>query len=350
MKTIKIGNREIGPNTPTFVIAEAGVNHNEQLNLALEHVKQAAHAGADAIKFQNYSADRLVTRTAPKYWRVAPNDGTKTQFETFSKLDGLPASAYEHVIAEAHKQDIVWFSTPFDKESVDFLDTLNVPAYKIASADLTYHDFLAYVAEKGRPMVISTGLATLGDIEEALEIISKTGNDQIILLHCILSYPTDFDDANLRMMQTMQQVFSDYPIGLSDHSYGWFVPAMAAALGAKVIEKHYTIDKGLPDSPDHKLGVDSEELCELVEKVRLAEQVMGSPVKKPIPSEEPALRLARRSIVADANIPAGTKITSEMLTCKRPATGLAPKYLSTVIGRMAQRDITEDQVLTWADI
>jgi len=350
MKSIRIGNKDIGPNEPVFVIAEAGVNHNQDVDLALEHVRKAAEAGADAIKFQNYSADHLVTRTAPKYWRVAPNDGTKTQYETFSKLDELPLSAYEKVIAEANKLGIIWFSTPFDEESVDFLDSIEVPAYKIASADLTYHYFLDYVARKGRPMLISTGLATLGEVQEALDVVHQAGNDQIILLHCILSYPTEFADANLRMMLTMQHVFSEYPIGLSDHSYGTIVPALATALGARVIEKHYTIDKGLPDSPDHKLGVDPQELHQLIEGVRIAECSLGQYKKEPIPAEEAALRLARRSIVATVDIAAGTLITREMVTCKRPATGLHPKFLDVVIGRPARRSIKEDQVLTWDDV
>ncbi len=350
MKTVRIADHVVGAGAPTFVVAEAGVNHNEDLALALEHVRQAASAGADAIKFQNYRADRLVTRSAPKYWRTAPGDGTTTQYETFSQLDSLPPSAYAQVVAEARAQNIVWFSTPFDEASVDFLEALDVPAYKIASADLTHHPLLAYAAGTGRPLILSTGLATLGEIEAALDVAHRAGNDQIILLHCTLSYPTELRDTNLRMIQTMQCAFPDYPIGLSDHTHGTLIPALATMLGAAMIEKHYTIDKGLPGSPDHKLGVDTDELRQLVEQVRIAELALGSPRKGPIPAEEPALRLARRSIVATVDIPAGAIIQRDMLTCKRPGTGLAPSLLGVVLGRRARRAIGEDQVLTWDDV
>ncbi len=346
-KTIQIGKRVVSADRPPFVTAEAGVNHNEQPELAMKLIRAAAEAGADAIKFQNYSADRLVTRKAPVYWDVPGAEKVSSQHALFNKLDGLPLRAYRDMTKLAEEVGIEFFSTPFSEVDTDFLAELKVPAYKIASADITHHRFLRHVASKGKPVILSTGTSTLGEIEEAIRVMEAEGNDQIILLHCTLTYPTPIEDANLRMITTMQAAFPEYPIGLSDHTYGLPAPIVATALGCQMIEKHFTLDKGLPDSPDHKFGVDPDERKGLVEGTRAAWQALGQAAKKPIPSEIPAMKYARRSVVTTVDVPAGTRLTADMLDCKRPGIGICPKDFDRVVGRRAKVDIPADETLQW---
>jgi sialic acid synthase SpsE len=346
-KTIRIGKRFVSADRPPFIIAEAGVNHNEQPELAIKLIRSAAEAGADAIKFQNYSADRLVTKKAPVYWDVPGAEKVGSQYELFNKLDGLPLVAYENMMKVAEEVNIEFFSTPFSEVDADFLDALNVPAYKIASGDITHHRLLRHVARKGKPVILSTGTSTLGEIEEAIQIFLAEGNDQVILLHCTLTYPCPIQDANLRMLATMRVAFPEYPIGFSDHTYGLPAPIASVALGCQVIEKHYTVDKGLPDSPDHKFGVDPFELKGLVEGTRAAWQSLGQSAKCPIPSEIPAMRYARRSVVTLVEVPAGARITADMLGCKRPGIGVAPKDFDQVVGRRAKITIPADETLQW---
>ncbi len=346
MSSVTVGGRPIGEGYPCFVIAEAGVNHNEDVELGKALIRAAKEHGADAIKFQTYRAERLSTRTAPRYW-VESDDPNGTQFDTFAKLDGLDDAGHRELQAYAQKVGILWLSTPFDEDAVDFLDSLGVPAFKVASADMTCHPFLEHVARKGKPVFLSTGTATLGEVDEAVRVVRETGNDQLVLLHCTLSYPCPPEAINLRAMVTMREIFPQYPVGLSDHSLGITVPVAAVALGAAAIEKHFTVDKRLPGSPDHHLSVDPLELKAMVEGIRTVEAALGSPRKEPVPAEMAAHRLARRSLVAARQIPKGTVITREMLTWKRPGTGIPPKFLPMVIGRTARVDIAPDQVLTW---
>lgn len=346
-KTIKIGKREVSEDRPPFIVAEAGVNHNAKPELAIKLIEAAAEAGADAIKFQNYKADRLVTKTAPVYWDVPGAEKVGSQHELFSKLDGLPLETFRKMRDRAQELGIEMFSTPFSEIDADFLKELGVPAYKFASADITHLNLLRHVAKFGKPMILSTGTCTIGEISDAVEAITAAGNDQIILLHCTLTYPTPFEDANLRMIPTMRAAFPEYPIGLSDHTYGVNIPIVATAFGAALIEKHYTLDNSLPDSPDHKFGVNPEQLKALVEGTRQAFASLGISEKKPIASELPARNYARRSIVSLGKIPAGTRLTRELLDCKRPGTGISPKYFDQVLGRRTKEEIAADSVLLW---
>lgn len=345
MGKIKIGNKFVGEGEPCFIVAEAGANHNGKIELAKELVRKAAESGADAIKFQTYVAGKLATKTAPKYW--ADNRPKESQYEVFSKLDKLTEDEWKELAEFCRKMNITFLSTPFDVESADLLDELRVPAFKIASADITYLPLIKHAAEKGKPLILSTGMATIDEIKEAVEVIKSTGNDKIILLHCTLSYPTAFKDANLRMIHTMQEEFPDIPVGLSDHTMGTIVPIAAVASGAKIIEKHYTIDKSLPDSPDHPLSVDPGELKEMIKQIRTVEEALGSPIKRPIEAEKAALKFARRSIVANVRIPEGTVITKDMITFKRPGTGISPKFFDQVVGKKAKKTIEEDEVITF---
>jgi sialic acid synthase SpsE len=346
MKEIVFGGRPIGEGHPAFVIAEAGVNHNQDLELGRALIREAQRAGADAIKFQSYKAGKISTRTAPRYW-FEPADPQGTQFDTFARLDGFGEGEHRELFRYAREVGILCFSTPFDDEAVDMLERLGTPGYKIASADLTDLPLLEKVARTGKPILLSTGLATLAEIGEAVERIRSTGNQQIVLLHCTLQYPCAYENANLRMMLHVKAAFPEIPVGLSDHTLGIAVPQAAAALGAAAIEKHYTVDKKLPGSPDHHLSVDPEDLRQMVAGIRAIEKAMGRYEKGPVEAEMPAYRYARRSIISVRAIPRGTVITREMLTFKRPGVGIYPKYVDMVVGRLARSDIAEDTVLTW---
>jgi N,N'-diacetyllegionaminate synthase len=353
MQTITIGQKQIGPESSAFIIAEAGVNHNADPALALRLVDEAAAGGADAIKFQTYTASSLVTKTAPKYYVDTMDQWLKKeapsgfQVDEFSQLDGLSKQAYVTIQNRCRERKIIFLSTPFDEFTADFLDELEVPAFKIASGDITSHQFLRHVAKKKKPILLSTGCSTLEEIEEALDVIKGAGNYTIALLHCTLSYPTALEDANLNMMKTMQTAFPDHPVGLSDHTLGTLAPVIAVSHGARLIEKHFTIDKTLGKSTDHFMSVDSKELKAMVTQVRDAEKVMGLSEKKSVPCEDLARQYARRSLVARRRVPSGAVICSEDLILKRPGTGLAPKLYDEVVGFKAARAIEADTVLTW---
>lgn len=346
MKEIDFGGRLIGEGHPAFVIAEAGVNHNGDIELGKSLIREAQAAGADAIKFQSYKAGKISTRTAPRYW-VEADDPDGSQYDTFAKLDSFGPEEHEILFRYASELGLLCFSAPFDDEAVDMLDELGVPGFKIASADLTDHPLLQRVARTGKPVILSTGLATIAEIGEALDVVRSEGNPQIALLHCTLQYPCDAENANLRMMLHMKAAFPDVPVGLSDHTLGIAVPQAAVALGAVAVEKHYTVDKTLPGSPDHHLSVDHHDLRQMMEGIRTIEKAMGRYEKGPVEAESQAYRYARRSIVSAAVIPEGATISREMLTFKRPGTGIYPKFVDVVVGRTASAEIPEDTVLQW---
>lgn len=343
----EIAGRPVGIGAPAYVIAEAGVNHNCDPALGRRLIDEAKAAGADAIKFQSYTAGKISTRVAPRYW-VEPKDPNGTQWDTFDKLDKLSDDDFRGLMAHAKKTGIVAFSTPFDDEAVDFLASLDVPAYKIASADLTCHGLIERCARLGKPMILSTGTATLAEVEEGLEVCRRAGNDQVVLLHCTLKYPCPPEGINLRAMQHLMAAFPGVPVGLSDHSLGIAIPQAAVAMGACMIEKHYTVDKTLPGSPDHHLSVDPPELGALMSGIRAIEKAMGSAQKGVEPLERDAFRYARRSVTSKVAIAKGTVIEASMLTYKRPGTGISPKHMDLVVGRIAREEIPEDTTLTWS--
>lgn len=344
---IKITHRFIGDGEPCFVIAEAGVNHDCILERGYELIRTAKESGADAIKFQTYKAEKLVIKDSPKYW----GDDKETQYENYKKLDYLSEKDFIKLQKYAKKIGLISFSTPFDEESADFLEHIGVPMFKIASADITHLPFLKHIARKNKPIILSTGAATIGEIEEAVKAVESEGNNKIIILHCILSYPTPIKDMHLRMITTLKTIFPQYPIGLSDHSLGTIVPVAAVALGAKVIEKHYTIDKTLKGSSDHPTSVDPKEMREIVTNIRHVEYALGHPLpKRPTKVEEPAAKLARRSIVAKRNIKEGEILTMKNITAKRPGTGINPKFFYHFLGKKAKKDINEDEFINWHHI
>lgn len=326
-----------------LVVAEAGVNHENDPDIAADYVRAAAACGADAVKFQTYRADRISTKTATPYWSTKGS-----QHDTFAKLDRLPWSCYRDLVALGKELGILVFSTPFDLEAVDMLDEAGVEWFKIASADITYHGLLRKVASKRKPVILSTGAATLSEVAEAYSVLGLAGAPDITLLHCTLSYPCPPESINLRAMQKLQQVFGNQRVGLSDHSIGTTVPIAAAALGACMIEKHFTLAKGTKGvSPDHWLSADPTELCAIVEGVQVARTAMGRASKRPDPAEAQAVLYARRSVTSMVDIPAGAVITPAMLTCKRPGTGISAALEQEVAGRVAAQDIRADTTMTW---
>lgn len=344
--SFEIAGRRVGQGQPAYVIAEAGVNHNCELALGLRLIEGALAGGADAVKWQSYTASKIATRVAPRYW-VDTQDPQGSQWDTFDKLDKLSEADFRALLAHARRLGLTAFSTPFDDEAVDFLAALDLPAVKIASADLTCRPLVERAARLGRPMILSTGTCTLGEVEEALETCRRAGNDEVVLLHCTLRYPCPPEGINLRMMQHLMRAFPDVPVGLSDHSLGISVPQAAVALGACMIEKHFTVDKTLPGSPDHHLSVDVPELRAMVDGIRTVEAALGKAVKGVEPLETEAWHYARRSVTSAQAIPAGTTLTRAMLTYKRPGTGISPRFFDLVVGRVARVDIPDDTTLTW---
>ncbi|MDP1808990.1 MAG: N-acetylneuraminate synthase [Actinomycetota bacterium] len=330
-----------------FIIAEAGVNHNGDFDLAKSLVRAAAGAGADAVKFQSFKAERLVTRAAPKADYQKISDGARSQYDMLKALE-LSDEAVSALKDEAKRFGLIFMSTPFDEIAATWLDRLGVQVFKIGSGDLTNLPLLALVAGFNKPMIISTGMAAEGEIDEALAAVRSAGNPDIILLHCVSAYPADPKDANLRAIQTMKDRFN-LPVGFSDHTPGIAVSIAAAALGACVIEKHLTVDKDLP-GPDHRASLDPDEFKALVEGLRIVTAALGSGKKEPTPAERKIAQTVRKSVVAQAAIPKGALITAEMVTLKRPAGGIPPKDISKVIGAVAARDIGDDEVITWDDI
>jgi N-acetylneuraminate synthase len=332
-----INGRKIGPNQPCFIIAEAGVNHNGSLESAHRLVDVAVQAGADAIKFQTFKAERLVTPDAPKAnYQMQNTDGAESQYEMLKRLE-LSAEAHRSLMAYCREKDILFISTPFDEESADFLVELGVDLLKIPSGELTNLPFLAYVAGRGKPLIVSTGMANLAEVEAAVSTIETATNGGFALLHCVSTYPADPAEVNLRAMETMRAAFG-VPVGYSDHTLGLDVALAAVALGACLIEKHFTLDRTLP-GPDHQASLEPDELIALVQGIRTVESALGNGRKQPTPSEANTAAVGRKSLVATQDIPAGAILTEEMITIKRPGTGLAPALRSHLIGRTAQTDI-----------
>lgn len=340
---IKIGNKLIGEKEACFIIAEAGVNHNGLLKLAKRLVDRAKEAGADAVKFQTFKAENVATEKTAMASYQKKNIGKKeTQLEMLKKVE-LDYKDFIALKKYCDKRKIIFLSTPHSEDAVDFLEPL-VPAYKIGSGDLTNLPFLERIAKKRKPIILSTGMATLNEVKEAVKTIKEAGNNKIILLHCTSNYPCPFEEVNLRAMQTLQKSFRDLLVGYSDHTLGITVPIMAVAMGARVLEKHFTLDKNLP-GPDHKASLEPRDLKEMVRATRNAEKALGTGIKKPTSSEEKIKKIVRKSIVAKADIPKGAKITKDMLIIKRPGTGVEPRYLIKIVGKIAKQNIKKDSLI-----
>lgn len=347
MKPIKIKNKIIGEGRFCFIIAEAGVNHNGRLDLAKKLIDVAKEANADAVKFQTFKSEGLVSeRTEMAEYQKKNIGKEESQLEMLKAVE-LSYKDFEELKDYCDKKEIIFLSTPHTEDAIDFLEPL-VPAYKVGSGDLTNLPFLRKIAQKKKPIVLSTGMSNLEEVKEAVETIKKAGNEQIILLHCTTNYPCPFEEVNLRAMLTLKKEFG-LAFGYSDHTLGFAVPVSAVSLGAQVLEKHFTLDKNLP-GPDHKASLNPEELKEMIIAVRNVEKALGDGLKKPNSSEERIAKVARKSIIAKIDIAKGQIITKEDLIIKRPGTGLASKYLDRVIGKEAKRDIRKDSLISFEDI
>lgn len=333
-------------NHHTLIIAEAGVNHNGDVELAKRLIDAAADAGADLVKFQTFVAERLATQSAPKAeYQTRMTDEVQSQFVMLRQLE-LTAEMHKTLIAYCRSRNIGFFSTGFDVESLDYLASLGAERFKIPSGEITNLPYLRHVGAFGKPVFLSTGMATLGEIEAALEVLEASGTPRthITVLHCNTEYPTPMQDVNLCAMFRIRDTFG-VAVGYSDHTPGFEVPIAAVALGATVIEKHLTLDRNLP-GPDHKASLEPDEFTVMVRAIRNIELAMGDGIKRPSPSETKNKPIARKSLVAARAISAGDLFTSENVTVKRPGTGISPMRWDEVMGRVAACDFAIDDLIS----
>lgn len=347
MRKIKIRDKYIGEGYPCFIIAEAGVNHNGSLKLAKKLVDVAKKAEVDAVKFQTFKSEEIVTFKAEQAKYQTENIGKKeSQYKMLKKLE-LSYGDFKKIKDYCDKKKIIFLSTPHSgQKDVDLVAKL-CPVIKVGSGDLTNLPTLEYIAQKNLPIILSTGMATLKEVKEAVKTILPI-NKKLILLHCTTSYPAPLDKVNLRAILTLKKEFN-LPIGYSDHTEGILAPAIAITLGAKVIEKHFTLGRNLP-GPDHKASLEPGELKEMVLAIRNTKKILGSTIKKPTKIEEESKKVARKSIVAKVDISKGAKITSQMLTIKRPGTGIRPKDVDKLIGRITKKVVKKDSLIKYTDL
>jgi N,N'-diacetyllegionaminate synthase len=341
---VRIGDRLVGRGEPVFIVAEAGVNHNGKVELGKKLVDAAKVSGADAVKFQTFRVQKVVTRYAGKADYQKQADSKESQYEMLRKLE-LSFEDIKGLFDYAGQRHIMFLSSAFDKESVDLLDQLGVSAFKVASGEITNFPLLRYIAEKKKPVILSTGMSTCEEVEEALGTLRKVGAKDIVLLHCVTSYPARVEDANLRTIETLRNRFK-LPVGFSDHTLSIAVPVAAAALGAVLIEKHFTLGKDLP-GPDHRASLEPSEFKQMVMAIREVEKSLGDGEKRLAADEEEIRKATRRSIVARVRIPKGTVIREDMLDFKRPGTGLRPGDLGKVVGKKAIKGIEADELITF---
>jgi len=329
----------------TFIIAEAGVNHNGSLELAKKLVDAAKEAGADAVKFQTFKAEKLISKYANKAeYQKRYTKENESQLEMVKKLE-LSFEEFEEIFKYCNSKDISFLSSPFDLESIEFLANLGLEIFKIPSGEITNLPYLEKIGKLKKKIIISTGMAYLEEIEAALNILIQSGTkkEDIIVLHCNTEYPTPYEDVNLRAMLTIKKAFK-IRIGYSDHTPGIEIPIAAVAMGAEVIEKHFTLDRNM-EGPDHKASLEPVELANMVSAIRNIEKAMGDGIKKPSSSEMKNIIIARKSIVAAKRIKFGETFTEENLSVKRPGTGISPMQWHSVLGKQANRDYEEDEAI-----
>ncbi|KAF5431161.1 N-acetylneuraminate synthase [Candidatus Methanophagaceae archaeon] len=341
-KKLKIGDSVVGEGAPCFVVAEIGLNHNGDLGLAKRLIDAAVGCGADAVKFQKRSVDKILTKEALD----APYDTWYAYGKTYGEhRNALELSNEDFIELQdySNSRKIIFFASPWDEESADFLETINLPVYKIASADLINLPLIEHVAKKRKPMIVSTGMSTLDEVKDAVDVISKY-TDELILLHCVSTYPSDSEEINLRNMETLRKTFN-CSVGYSGHERGIAVSEAAVALGACVVERHFTLDRTMK-GPDHAASLEPPGLFKLVRDIKSIEKSIGTSEKR-IQEREKSIRTKlAKSVVAAVDIPKGTVISRAMLTVKGPNTGLPPKYIYILPGKKAVNDIKVDSVIT----
>ena len=344
MKQLIIANKTIGLGAPCFVIAEAGINHNGNLSMALQLVDAALEAGADAVKFQTFHTEQVISPVAPKaHYQIETTGGEGSQLEMVKKLE-LSAEEFTTLYEYCVQKRILFLSTPFDFESVDLLDRLGMAAFKIPSGEITNLPFLEYVAKKEKPLIVSTGMATLEEVDTAVACLQQNGAQEYALLHCVSSYPALPREANLRAMLTMQAAFN-VPVGFSDHTLGIDISLAAVALGASILEKHFTLDPTLP-GPDHRSSLSPGELNRMISGIRTVEAALGDGIKRPTPLEMNTRDVARRSLTAAHPLSAGNEIAPADIAIRRPGTGLPPAMLTEILGRHLRVDVPDGALIS----
>ena len=331
MSSLKIGRKNIGKESPTFVIAEAGINHNGKLKIAKKLIDSAKQCKVDAIKFQTFTADDIASSKSIYY-------------NLFKKVE-LSESDFGEISDYAKQNDIILFSTPFSNNAVDILSKINISAFKISSGDLTNLPLINYVAKKNKPVLLSTGMATLNEIKNTIHEILKTKNKKLGLFHSVSAYPTPYSQTNLLAIQTMMKEFS-YPIGYSDNGSDMLVPEVAVSIGAKLIEKHFTLDKKMA-GPDHSLSADPKQMKQLVIRIRKIEEILGDGIKSSQRCEKEGLIAIRRSLIAAEDLKKGTILKDNSIKIARPAKGIQPKFFKKIIGKKLKRNVKKDNPLMW---
>lgn len=330
----------------TFIIAEAGVNHNGDLKTAFKLIDVAKEAGADAVKFQTFKAKNIVSKSTEKAdYQKKTTDKDETHYDMIKKLE-LSEEQHNDLIKYCKNKKIEFLSTPFDLDSIVLLRKLSIPIYKVPSGEITNYPYLKKIAQQGLPVIMSTGMSNLAEIEDALEVLLTEGltRDKITILHCNSEYPTPKEDVNLKAMLTIKAAFPGIKVGYSDHTLGIEVPIAAVALGASVIEKHFTIDRTLP-GPDHRASLEPDELKLMVESIRNIEKALGNGIKGVSSSEKNNKLISRKSIVANRDIKKGEVFTESNITAKRPGTGISPMRWNEVIGTVSRKDYQEDELI-----
>lgn len=329
----------------TFIIAEAGVNHNGSIELAKQLIDVASQAGADAVKFQTFKADNLVSKTAQKAaYQKQTTDASESQYTMIKKLE-LTDEMHHELIQYCNGKGILFLSTPFDHDSINLLHTLGMEIFKIPSGEITNLPYLRHIGSLGKKVILSTGMSDLGDIEAALDILTAAGTskEHITVLHATTEYPCPMDEVNLRSMNTIATAFG-VNIGYSDHTNGIEIPIAAVAMGASVIEKHFTLDRTM-EGPDHKASLEPDELIAMVKAIRNIEKALGNGIKKPSPSEIKNMTVARKSIVASCPIKKGEILSIDNLTIKRPGNGISPMRWDEFINTLSSKDYIEDELI-----
>lgn len=340
---LRIGDRCVGSGEPCFIIAEAGVNHNGDPDAARQLVDAAVAAGADAVKFQTFRAERLAQLDAPKaeYQHHGTEHG-ETQYEMLKGLE-LSEEHQQELVAHCERSGILFLSSPFDEQSAEFLAELSIPALKIPSGELTNLSYLAHLAQLERPLIVSTGMARMNEVRAAVDVLEANGNPPYALLHCISDYPTAPEDVNLRAMATLECEFG-VPVGFSDHTLGNVIAVAAVALGACIVEKHLTLDHTLP-GPDHSFSSEPDEFRELVRGIRAVDVALGHGRKEPAASEAKIAQVVRKSVIALRPIPQGVVLDADMLSVRRPGTGLPPAMMRELVGRRTLVSIEKGTLL-----
>ncbi len=345
---IRIGQKIISEEHPVFIIVDAGVNHNGDLDLAKKLIDAAARSGADAVKFQTFNPDTLITKTAKRAKYQEKNiGGEETQYEMLKRLM-LKREYHPSLKDYAEDKGLIFLSTPFSLDDADYLYDLGIPAFKVGSTDCNNIPYLKHIAKKGLPIILSTGMSSLEEVKESVLAIQNEGNDQIVVLHCTTNYPTAMEEVNLKVMDTLARELGTL-VGYSDHTQGIEVPIAAAARGARIIEKHFTLDRNM-EGPDHKASLEPGELEAMIRAVNNIEKSLGSGIKEPAPSELEVAEVARKSIVAGTDIPKGSVLSKNMLVLKRPGIGLKPAIIEELIGRKTKEDIKKDELIKWEQI